>query len=153
MSFIRFTPSSVSVWLWCGSRSKRQATNKKRTLKETYSSGQFWAFNRIRYLPIEKDRDCICFLCPLFLTSILTKDDKREEQAPPVSLSNTNTFLLCLSFFLTSTAFVDTKAKYGIPLSRYTVFLQNCPLARLAKRVRFFFAYFSGSRYFQYAFR
>ena len=31
-------------------------------------------------------------------------------------------------FFLTSTAFVDTKAKYGIPLSKYTVFLQNCPL-------------------------
>ena len=33
-----------------------------------------------------------------------------------------------LSIFLTITAFVDTKAKYGIPLSRYTVFLQNCPL-------------------------
>ena len=33
-----------------------------------------------------------------------------------------------LSFFLTSTAFAHTNAKYGIPLSRYTVFLQNCPL-------------------------
>ena len=31
-------------------------------------------------------------------------------------------------FFLTSTAFVSTNAKYGIPHSRYTVFLQNCPL-------------------------
>ena len=30
--------------------------------------------------------------------------------------------------FLTSTAFVDTKAKYGISLSRYTAFLYNCPL-------------------------
>ena len=37
-------------------------------------------------------------------------------------------FIYTLSFFLTSTAFVDTKAKYGISLSRYTVFLQNCPL-------------------------
>ena len=31
-------------------------------------------------------------------------------------------FAYNLSIFLTSTAFVDTKAKYGIPLSRYTVF-------------------------------
>ena len=37
-------------------------------------------------------------------------------------------FIYDLAIFLTSTAFVDTKAKYGIPLSRYTVFLQNCPL-------------------------
>jgi len=37
-------------------------------------------------------------------------------------------FIYDLSFFLTSTAFVDTNAKYGIPLSRYTVFFGNCPL-------------------------
>ena len=37
-------------------------------------------------------------------------------------------FTYDVSIFLTSTAFVDTKAKYGISLSRYTVFLQNCPL-------------------------
>ena len=37
-------------------------------------------------------------------------------------------FIYNLSIFLTSTAFVSTNAKYGIPLSRYTVFLQNCPL-------------------------
>ena len=29
------------------------------------------------------------------------------------------------SIFLTSTAFVDTKAKYGISLSRYTVFYKT----------------------------
>ena len=39
-------------------------------------------------------------------------------------------FIYDLAIFLTSTAFMDTKAKYGIPLSRYTVFLQNCPLER-----------------------
>jgi len=32
-------------------------------------------------------------------------------------------FIYDLSILLTSTAFVDTKAKYGIPLSRYAVFL------------------------------
>jgi hypothetical protein len=32
-----------------------------------------------------------------------------------------------LLIFLTSTAFVDTNVKYGIPFSRYAVFLQNCP--------------------------
>ena len=37
-------------------------------------------------------------------------------------------FIYALSFFLTITAFVDTNAKYGIPLSRYTVLLKNCPL-------------------------
>ena len=31
-------------------------------------------------------------------------------------------FIYALSIFLTSTAFVDKNAKYGIPLSRYTVF-------------------------------
>ena len=34
-------------------------------------------------------------------------------------------FIYALSIFLTSTAFVDTKAKYGIPLLRYTVFLKT----------------------------
>ena len=37
-------------------------------------------------------------------------------------------FTYALSIFLTSTAFVSTNTKYGIPLSRYIVFLQNCPL-------------------------
>ena len=37
-------------------------------------------------------------------------------------------FIYDLAIFLTSTAFVDTKAKYGIPLSKYTVFLKTCPL-------------------------
>ena len=37
-------------------------------------------------------------------------------------------FIYDLSFFLTSTPFVPTNAKYGIPLSRYTVFFKNCPL-------------------------
>ena len=34
-------------------------------------------------------------------------------------------FIYYLSIFLTSTAFVSTNAKYGIPLSRYTVFLKT----------------------------
>ena len=34
-------------------------------------------------------------------------------------------FIYDLAIFLTSTAFVDTKAKYGIPLSRYTAFLKT----------------------------
>ena len=33
-----------------------------------------------------------------------------------------------MSIFLTSTTFVSTNAKYGTPLSRYTVFLQKCTL-------------------------
>jgi len=37
-------------------------------------------------------------------------------------------FIYDLSFFLTSTAFVPTNAKYGIPISRYSVFFENCPL-------------------------
>ena len=47
-------------------------------------------------------------------------------------------FIYDLAIFLTSTAFVDTKAKHGIPLSRYTVFLQNCPLAYTPYSVGFF---------------
>jgi len=46
-------------------------------------------------------------------------------------------FAYDVSIFLTSTAFVSTNAKYGISLAKYTVFLQNCPLARLAKRFPF----------------
>ena len=42
-------------------------------------------------------------------------------------------------FFLTSAAFVDKNAKYGIPLLRYTVFLQNCPLENDPKSVLFVF--------------
>ena len=34
-------------------------------------------------------------------------------------------FIYDLTIFLTSTAFVSTNAKYGIPLSRYTVFLKT----------------------------
>jgi len=34
-------------------------------------------------------------------------------------------FIYALSIFLASTAFVDTNAKYGIPLSRYAVFFKN----------------------------
>ena len=47
--------------------------------------------------------------------------------------------------FLTSTAFVDTKAKYGISLSRYAVFLYNCPLGYDPKSSVFYFysPYFS----------
>ena len=48
-------------------------------------------------------------------------------------------FIYNSSIFLTSTAFVDTNAKYGIPLSRYTVFLQNCPLERSPIRSVFFY--------------
>lgn len=33
-------------------------------------------------------------------------------------------FIYDLSIFMTSTALMDTKAKYGITLSRYTVFLK-----------------------------
>ena len=37
-------------------------------------------------------------------------------------------FTYGFSIFLTSTAFMDKNAKHGTPLSRYTVFSQNCPL-------------------------
>ena len=49
-------------------------------------------------------------------------------------------FTYALSIFLTSTAFVPTNAKYGIPLSRYTVFFENCPLGD-APIVRVFVAF------------
>ena len=49
-------------------------------------------------------------------------------------------FTYNLSIFLASTAFVDTNTKYGIPLSRYTVFFENCPLENSSK-FRSFFAF------------
>ena len=55
-------------------------------------------------------------------------------------------FIYALSIFLTSTAFVSTNAKYGIPLSRYTVFLQNCPLGYDPKCQPFFFGGDDGNR-------
>ena len=57
-----------------------------------------------------------------------------------------NIAFLFLSIFLTSTAFVSTNAKYGIPLSRYTVFLQNCPLEWRSKLAAFFCVYQRDSR-------
>ena len=36
-------------------------------------------------------------------------------------------FIYGLSIFLTSTAFVDTNAKYGTPQERYAVFLKTVP--------------------------
>ena len=67
---------------------------------------------------------------------------KTIPQSPLVTAPFTQGSLFCssmdLSIFLTSTAFVDTNAKYGIPLLRYTVFLQNCPLENEPKRPAFF---------------
>ena len=48
-------------------------------------------------------------------------------------------FTYNLSIFLTSTAFVSTNAKYGIPLSRYAVFLKNCPLEQRSIVARFLY--------------
>ena len=48
-------------------------------------------------------------------------------------------FIYDLSIFLTSTAFVDTNAKYGIPLLRYTVFFENYPLGHYANDSASFF--------------
>ena len=59
----------------------------------------------------------------------------RRELPPGGSLFM---FIYSLSIFLTSTAFVATNAKYGIPLSRYTVLLQNCPLGYDPKGVLLF---------------
>ena len=42
-------------------------------------------------------------------------------------------YIYALSIFLTSTAFVSTNTKYGIPLLRYTIFLKNCPLGYAPK--------------------
>ena len=61
----------------------------------------------------------------------------------PFTQGSLFTFAYDLSIFLTSTAFVSTNAKYGIPLSRYTVFLQNYPLENCSKALSFF-AYLSG---------
>ena len=55
--------------------------------------------------------------------------------------NSVSAFLYChgLSIFLTSTAFVSTNAKYGITLSRYAVFLQNCPLGYDPKEAVLFY--------------
>ena len=53
-------------------------------------------------------------------------------------------FIYDLSFFLTSTAFVPTNAKYGIPLSRYTVFFENCPLGDAPISADFLFEWIEG---------
>ena len=63
----------------------------------------------------------------------------RRELPPGGSLFM---FIYALSFFLTSTAFVDTNAKHGTPLSRYAVFLQTCPLGYAPKRVSLFYEFF-----------
>jgi len=60
-------------------------------------------------------------------------------------------FIYDLSFFLTSTAFVPTNAKYGIPLSRYTVFFENCPLGDAPIPLQFFCKQAVFSRLFYFA--
>ena len=62
-------------------------------------------------------------------------------------------FIYSLSFFLTSTAFVSTNAKHGIPLLRYTVFLKNCPLAPVANAYRVFLVRETGLRTLAHALR
>ena len=58
-------------------------------------------------------------------------------------------FIYDLSIFLASTAFVGTNAKYGIPLSRYTVFMQNCPLGYDPKEWSLLFIGSARGRFFQ----
>ena len=65
------------------------------------------------------------------------------RKKPPFTQGSFFTFIYTLSIFLTSTAFVSTNAKYGIPLSRYTVFLQNCPLGYTLKVCSFLFCLLS----------
>ena len=48
-------------------------------------------------------------------------------------------FTYGLSIFLTSTAFVDTNAKYGIPLLRYAVFLKTVLWSTALIRSPFFY--------------
>ncbi len=50
-------------------------------------------------------------------------------------------FIYDLSIFLTSTAFVGTNAKYGIPLSRHAAFFENCPLGHDPIRIFILFSY------------
>ena len=50
-------------------------------------------------------------------------------------------FIYGLSFFLTITAFVSTNAKYGIPLSRYTVFLKTVLKSNTLKTWIFLFIF------------
>ena len=47
------------------------------------------------------------------------------DKSLPLHKGGFFTFTYDLSIYLTSTAFVGTKAKYGIPLLRYTVFLKT----------------------------
>ena len=47
------------------------------------------------------------------------------EKSLPCVKGAFSMFIYNLSIFLTSTAFVGTNAKYGTPLSRYTVFLKT----------------------------
>ena len=50
---------------------------------------------------------------------------KHNKDIVPTAKMLRKMFTYALSIFLTSTAFVSTNAKYGIPLSRYAVFLYN----------------------------
>ena len=47
---------------------------KKHPAKATYSKGQFWEFNRIRYLPTGKGRRIVKIPRPFFLTSTASVD-------------------------------------------------------------------------------
>ena len=67
-------------------------------------------------LPIGRKRtEKFYFLCPFGLSIRRNKE--------PFFI-----FIYDLSIFFTSSAFVSTNAKHGIPLLRYTVFLISCPL-------------------------
>ena len=59
------------------------------------------------------------------LSKILFNHLPGGRKKPPLRKGSFFTFIYTLSFFLASTAFVSTNAKYGIPLSRYTVFLKT----------------------------
>ena len=67
---------------------------------------------------------------------------KTIPQSPPVTDPFTQGSLfyvhLCLVNFTDKHCICVHKRKYGIPLSRYTVFLKNCPLAPKAKSEEFF---------------
>ena len=70
---------------------------------------------------------------PLLLGDVAAEGGRRGLKDAPLTrlrreLSQRESlfsFTYSLSIFLTSTAFVSTKAKNGIPLSRYTVFLKT----------------------------
>ena len=83
---------------------------------------------------------------PLLLGEVAAEGGRRGLKDAPLTrlrreLSQREslfTFIYAVSIFLTSTAIVDTNAKYGIPLSRYTAFLYNCPLGYDPKSWSFF---------------